>query len=105
MTQDHVLSVTDCPRPDGVNVGGAGSQGKGLADSIHRAAGGFFLFDPAGLSDLDHCESFHCRDFLSLFIFIWQLEDDSRWWVAYTGLLLPDFFMSKIFYRNYSTDL
>lgn len=105
MAQNHVLSVADCPRPNCVYVGGAGSQCKGLADSIHRAAGGCFLFNPAGISDLDHCESFHYKVFLSLFIFIWQLEDDSRWWVAYAGLLLPDFFMSKTFYRNYSAVL
>ena len=68
MTEDHILSITDRPRPNRVYVGGTGSQCNGLADGIYRTTDGRFLFDPAGLADSEHCESFHYNVFLSFFI-------------------------------------
>ena len=59
VAEDHVVAVADGALPDRVHVRGAGGHGQRLHQRVQRAAGGGVLLNPAGLSDPEHCKSFH----------------------------------------------
>ena len=59
VTEDHVVTVADRTFPKRVNVRSTNRDCQGAADGIHRTTLRTLLFNPAGLSDFEHCVTLH----------------------------------------------